>query len=60
MQSAGLDGFAQIGVIIFFLSFIMILAIAFFGRSKQEEEELLSLPLNPYDDGSHGEPLTQR
>lgn len=57
MQSAGLHGYAQLGLIIFTLSFAMIVAVAVFGRSRSEEEELLSLPLNPEDEGVVGDKL---
>lgn len=45
MQSAGLQGYAEIGILIFVFSFLMILALAFFGMDRQARHEALHMPL---------------
>ncbi len=45
MQNAGLEAYAEIGVLIFFGSFFMILMLAFFGMSNKEREAALHMPL---------------
>lgn len=47
MQNAGLSGFAEIGILIFFGSFLMIFLLAFFGMSDKERDEMMHAPLEP-------------
>ena len=58
MESAGLAGFAEIGIIIFMVSFAMILLNAFFGMSDRDEDEALHMPLDGGEVGSGDEPTT--
>lgn len=46
MEQAGLVGFAELGIIIFVVSFLMILINAFFGMSDEDEQEVLHMPLD--------------
>lgn len=46
MQHSGLVGYAEAGILIFFGSFMMILALAFFGMSRDERREAVQMPLN--------------
>ncbi len=46
MQHSGLVSYAEIGILIFFGTFLMILAIAFFGMTQQERDEALHMPLH--------------
>ncbi len=45
LRSAGLVGFAEIGLVLFVFAFAMILMLAFFGMSKQTRREVSMLPL---------------
>lgn len=45
MRSAGLVGFAEVGLVLFVCAFAMILLLAFFGMSKQARREVSMLPL---------------
>ena len=49
MQHAGLEIFAEVGVLFFFGSFLMILALAMFGMSSAERHQALNLPLQEDD-----------
>ena len=49
MQNAGLEIFAEVGILFFVGSFVMILALAFFGMSNKEREHALYLPLQEDD-----------
>lgn len=47
MQSAQLTDFPELGILIFFCAFLMILLLANFGLSHTAREQLAGLPLQP-------------
>lgn len=53
MQTAGLEGFAEFGILVFVLAFAMILTNAFFGMKKDEFERMRHMPL----DGGESDPV---
>lgn len=55
MQTAGLEGFAEFGIVVFVLAFIMILTNAFFGMKKDDVERMRHLPLEGEEEHAESE-----
>lgn len=47
IQAAGLEGFAEIGVVLFVLAFSLILITTYFGLKPGEIDALRRAPLDP-------------
>lgn len=50
MQNSGLAGFAEVGLVIFLVTFVLIVVRAFFGMSQDEERNVSHLPLDMEDE----------
>ena len=55
MQTAGLEGFAEFGIVVFVLAFAMILTNAFFGMKRDDIERMRHLPLEGKEEHSESE-----
>lgn len=50
MQNSGLAGFAEMGLLIFLVTFALVVLRAFFGMTPEEEHNVSHLPLDMEDE----------